>query len=173
MLLAAMAGHGQQLSIQFDTTWPGFSCRFLPDGFRVCDGTPEGKILVYLIDRIDSLQHELALQRELLQFNTDMGNYYIRKVDSLEKRPYFWFSQWPGGIQYDPGIQIDPGFWNPGRPIGRPNSVWIDSLLPIKEIRFGSSDGSVSVLKDHVDTAYVSDSIIFVPRVTPKKKKKK
>lgn len=32
---------------------------------------------------IDSLTKELRSQRILLQFNTDMGNYYIRKVDSF------------------------------------------------------------------------------------------
>lgn len=35
---------------------------------------------------IDSLTKELRYQRILLQFNTDMSNYYIRKVDSLKTR---------------------------------------------------------------------------------------
>lgn len=149
LLLAAIAGHGQQLSIQFDTTGPGFSCRFLPDGFRVCDGTPEGKILVYLIDKIDSLQ---------------------KRIDSLEKRPCLQFGDWPG-IQGDPGGLIDPGFWNPRQP-QHVDSLWIDNLLPIKEIYLGSSDGSVIIQNAYADTTFISDSIIFVPRITPKKKKK-
>ena len=32
---------------------------------------------------IDSLRHQLYLQKKLLQFNTDMCNYYIRKEDSF------------------------------------------------------------------------------------------
>jgi hypothetical protein len=36
-----------------------------------------------LTQTVDSLMHELHTQKMLLQINTDMGNYYIRKVDTL------------------------------------------------------------------------------------------
>ena len=71
-----------------------------------------GESLALTREKVDSLSHELGSQRKLLQFNTDMGNYYIRKVDSLqrrvdalEKRPPIIIggsTPWP----YD----IDPGF---------------------------------------------------------------
>lgn len=57
--------------------------------------TPLGEVWAYVqrVDKtldsamkmIDSLKRELKTQKELLQFNTDMGNYYIRQVDSFRQ----------------------------------------------------------------------------------------
>lgn len=39
--------------------------------------------ITHLQARVDSLGHELGNQKKINQFNTDVDNYYIKKVDSL------------------------------------------------------------------------------------------